>query len=113
MKVLLIEDEFIISMLTEEMLNELGFEVSTSAATLEQGLQCAADGVFDVAVLDINLNGQMSYPIADILVERAIPFIFATGYAAQGIEARYPNTLKLQKPFTLAGLKDVITSAVS
>jgi hypothetical protein len=55
----------------------------------------------------------MSYPIADILVTRAIPFIFASGYAAQGIEARYPHTLKLQKPFTLASLKDVITSAVS
>lgn len=113
MKVLLVEDEFIISMLTEEMLNELGFEVSMSAATLEQGLECAGNGVFDLAVLDVNLNGQMSYPIADILAKRSIPFIFASGYGAQGIDARYTHTLKLQKPFTLAGLKNVITSAVT
>jgi CheY-like chemotaxis protein len=111
-KVLLVEDEFIISMLTEDMLGELGHEVSVSASTLEQGMRFANDGAFDLAVLDINLHGVMSYPIADLLIKRSIPFIFASGYTAQGIDPRYPDVQKLQKPFTLAGLEAVLASAV-
>lgn len=112
MKILLVEDEFIVSMLTEDMLNELGYEVSMTAASLEEGIRLASDGVFDFAVLDVNLNGVMSYPIADLLVKRSIPFVFASGYAPNGIDVRYPGVLKLQKPFTLVGLQTVLTSAV-
>lgn len=112
MKVLLVEDEFIISMLTEDMLNELGHVVSMSAATLEDGLQFAEEGAFDLAVLDVNLNGVTSYPIADVLTERSIPFIFASGYAALGIDGRFPGILKLQKPFTLAGLQNILSRAI-
>lgn len=113
MKVLLVEDEFIISMLTEEMLTELGYEVSMTAATLEQGLRFAGVGSFDLAVLDVNLNGVPSYPIADLLVERAIPFVFASGYALTEIDLRYPGVLKLQKPFTMPGLKNTLTNALA
>lgn len=112
LKVLLVEDEFLISMLTEDMLAELGYEVTMSASTLQQGLEFASDGAFDLAVLDVNLNGFHSYPIADLLAERAIPFIFASGYTAQGIAAPYPEIFKLQKPYTLASLEKVLAQAL-
>lgn len=108
MKVLLVEDEFVISMLTEDMLSELGHEVQFAAATLDQGMEHAINSFFDFAVLDINLHGLTSYPIADILTSRSIPFIFASGYANFGIDAKYSFVTKLQKPYTISRLSDAL-----
>lgn len=91
-------------MLTEDMLSELGHEVRFSAATLDQGMEHATNSFFDFAVLDINLHGLTSYPIADVLTNRAIPFIFASGYANFGIDAKYFSVTKLQKPYTISSL---------
>jgi CheY-like chemotaxis protein len=112
-RVLLVEDEDIIAMLTEEMLSELGYEVTVSAASLEAGLQAVSDGGFDVAVLDINLRGETSFPIADILAERNMPFIFASGYIRQGFEPRFAKVPSLQKPFTMAALSQTLSQALA
>lgn len=79
-RVLLVEDEDLVSMLTEDMLSDLGYDVVASAANLESGIQIATDTSFEVAVLDINLHGKQSYPIAEILRNRQIPFVFVSGY---------------------------------
>lgn len=112
-RVLLVEDENIIAMLTEDMLGDMGFEVGVSAATLSQGLKAASAEKFDFAVLDINLRGELSYPIADILIERGIPFIFASGYVEGGIDPRYRTIPALKKPFNLEGLRRIIFLALA
>jgi DNA-binding response OmpR family regulator len=111
-KVLLVEDEVIVSMLTENMLANLGYEVSLSAASLESGLRAAAEGDFDIAVLDVNLRGKLSFPIADVLAERGVPFVFVSGYSSTGIETRYAQIPALQKPFTADGLELTLSHAL-
>jgi CheY-like chemotaxis protein len=82
------------------------------ASRIEEALELARDAAFDVAVLDVNLAGVQTYPVAAKVKARGIPFIFATGYGA----AEFPNDLAgtptLEKPFRQDGLKDAIAHAV-
>ena len=106
-KVLLVEDEFIVAENTAEMLRELGAEVVGPAARLASGLRIARTEQFDSAVLDINIAGERSDPIAEVLRERGIPYVLATGYgnmAAQG-----PDVPVLDKPYTKLGLQEALT----
>ena len=111
-RVFLVEDEDLVSMLTEDMLADLGYEIAASAANLESGLQAAASEEFEVGVLDINLHGKQSYSIAEILDGRRIPFVFVSGYAAKGIDARFAKVPTLQKPFTATALGKVLAHAL-
>lgn len=107
-KVLLVEDEMLIAMHVEDMLIELGFEIVGPAMRLEQALEIARDGSFDLAVLDVNLANERSFPVADVLRERKIPFLFATGYGLAGLTDDYKGTITLRKPFDSRQLKDAI-----
>jgi CheY-like chemotaxis protein len=107
-RVLVVEDEYLVAMLVEEMLEGLGYEVAQVAATLEAALNAATNASFDVAILDINLNGNPSAPVAEVLTTRGIPFIFATGYGAAGLDNRYVSTPTLQKPFYEDDLKRLL-----
>jgi DNA-binding response OmpR family regulator len=104
LRVLIVEDEMLVAMNIEDMLLDLGHEVAGIASRLAPGLALARDAEIDAAVLDVNLAGEPSFPIADLLEERGVPFIFATGYGLQGIEERYRGRTVLQKPFRLADL---------
>lgn len=104
-RVLLVEDESLVAMLGEDMLLELGCMVDV-AMRLDQGLALARTGDFDLAVLDVNLGKSCSYPIADLLTERGIPFIFATGYGSAGIEPPYRGIPVLQKPYQMRPMAD-------
>jgi CheY-like chemotaxis protein len=97
--VLIVEDEMLVAMNIEDMLLDLGHEVAGIASRLAAALQLAGEASFDAAMLDINLAGENSFPVADLLAERGIPFLFATGYGLQGIEERYRSRPLLQKPF--------------
>jgi CheY-like chemotaxis protein len=112
-RVFLVEDEDLISMLTEDMLADLGYDVAATAADLESGLSAAASDSFDVAVLDINLHGSASYPIAEVLEGRGIPFVFVSGYIGKGIDPRFIAAPTLQKPFTAEALGAVLERASS
>src|SRR3979409_764310 len=79
-RVLVVEDELMIRMLLEDMLGELGYTVTAEAARLEEALGSAKNADFALAILDVNLNGQPISPVADALVARGTPFVFATGY---------------------------------
>lgn len=79
-RVLLVEDEAMVAMATEDMLTDMGATVVGPATTLEAGLELANNHHIDVAILDVNLNGRMSFPIADRLRDRGVPFMFVTGY---------------------------------
>jgi CheY-like chemotaxis protein len=97
--VLIVEDEAMVAMLLEELLLELGCHAVDVAARVDTALALIAAKVFDVVVLDVNLEGEVSYPIADELERRKVPFLFATGYGAQAIPVKHRLKTVLQKPF--------------
>jgi CheY-like chemotaxis protein len=91
------------------MVKELGVEQVETAGKLEAAVAIARSGSFDAAIIDVNLNGVLTYPVADILRERSIPFAFTTGYGRNGIEAAYCEVPVLQKPFSRDQLQAVVS----
>ena len=79
-RVLVVEDEMIVAWLLEDMLADFGCTIVGPAARIDQALAMIKAEALDAAVLDVNLNGQQSYPLADALVTRGVPFVFSTGY---------------------------------
>ena len=98
-RVLIVEDEMLVSMLLEDMLEELGYQPVGPAARLDRALEKASDAAIEAAILDVNLNGQTSFSVANVLRRRGIPFIFVTGYDASVSSEHFQNTPVLQKPF--------------
>lgn len=103
-RVLIVEDEPLVGIMLEDMLHELGVHVAATATALDEALLLADDPDFDAAVLDVNLAGAGSYPVADKLRERGIPFVFATGYDSRVLAENYQADPLIHKPYTL---KDV------
>jgi CheY-like chemotaxis protein len=108
LRVLIVEDEMLLAMNIEDMLLDQGHEVAGIASRLGPALALARDGAFDVAMLDVNLAGDRSFPVADLLIERGIPFLFATGYGLDGIDEKYRDRPVIQKPFRAADLAALI-----
>ena len=98
-RVLVVEDEALVSMLVEEYLDELGCEVVGVASRLEDALEKARALALDAAVLDVNLAGRLSYPVAELLRARGVPFVFATGYGLSGLPDELRGAPVLAKPF--------------
>jgi CheY-like chemotaxis protein len=109
-RVLVVEDEVLVAMLVEEMLERLGYEVAAISSHLDEALQLARTAAFDIAILDINLNGKQSFPVADTLRERGLPFVFATGYGGRALESTYTGVPVLQKPFNLDDFRRTISA---
>jgi CheY-like chemotaxis protein len=103
-RVLVVEDEAMAAMLLEETLGSLGCQVVGVAARLDVAQQQAQTAVIDVATLDVNLAGQMSYPVAIILRSRNIPFVFATGYRSIALPTEFKDAVVLAKPYSEAQL---------
>lgn len=110
-RALVVEDEMLVAMLLEEMLVELGFELAALSTHLEEALQLARTAAFDIALLDINLNGRQSFPVADEIRARGLPFLFATGYGSRIVGAPYRDVPILQKPFSLDELRAALAQA--
>ncbi|WP_449410620.1 response regulator [Methylobacterium komagatae] len=106
-RVLLVEDESLVAMMVEDMLVDLGCEV-VMAMRLDKGVALARTETFDVAVLDVNLGEGRSYPVADILLARCTPFLFATGYGSAGLEPAYRSVPVLQKPYHVEPLEHLM-----
>jgi CheY-like chemotaxis protein len=106
-----VEDEVLVGMLIEEMLHELGYELAALSTRLEPAVALARTAAFDIALLDINLNGLHSFPVADAVRARGLPFLFATGYGSRILPAAYRDAPILQKPFSLAQLKGALQRA--
>lgn len=99
LRVLVIEDEGLIMMLLEEHLADLGCHVAATASRLDDAMVQARSAPINMAILDVNLAGKLSYPVAMLLIERGIPFIFATGYGAPALPAEMAHIPVLAKPF--------------
>ena len=98
-RVLVVEDEITIAMLIEDMVGELAYEVAAVVPRLEDAMRLLDSDSFDLAMLDVHLNGKTVYPFAAALEERDIPFLFATAYGPRGIPEEFQDRPVLQKPF--------------
>ena len=98
-RVLLVEDEAVIAFAVEDMLGELGCAVVGPAFRLDEAIELARAEAIEVAILDVNLNDQRSYAVADELARRGVPFLFATGYAEAGVQWDGKEVPLLAKPY--------------
>src|SRR4029077_20709875 len=108
MRLLVVEDGLLVSMLIEEILGELGATVTGPYGRLADGLAGAKAAPFDGAILDLNLAGESADPLADLLLARGVPFVFITGYQRRSTDRRYANVPVLQKPIDAAALESVL-----
>jgi len=108
LRVLVVEDEMMVSMLIEDMLIDLGCTVIGPAARLNEALALANEVEIDCAVLDVNLGGEPIFPLADVLRDKGVRFAFATGYGDAGVRENDQTSPVLQKPFRECDLAKVL-----
>lgn len=104
LRVLIVEDEAMLASLLEDYLTDLGCEVIGPALHMKDAIQLAREAAIDGATLDVNIVGEKVYPVADILTERGIPFVFITGYGAAGLRECDRGLPVVQKPHFLETL---------
>jgi CheY-like chemotaxis protein len=92
----------------EDALQDLGLVVIGIVSRLDAALEIAKSADFDAAILDVNIRGGTSYEVADILIARKIPFIFASGYGEWSFEERHRNCPRLSKPYGTAELEESV-----
>jgi CheY-like chemotaxis protein len=112
-RVLIIEDEALVMMLLEDTLTDAGCEIAGAASRIEEALEKARSLAFDVAVLDVNLNGRQTFDVARCIAQRGIPFVFATGYGAASLLADFQGVPILQKPFQQEDLEAALCLALA
>nr|WP_294506487.1 response regulator [uncultured Rhodopila sp.] len=110
LSILVVDDEAMIVMLLEDMLADLGCTVAGSAGSVAQSLAVIdrARQTLDGAFLDINLRGELVYPVADELKARGVPFVFVTGNAVHGIDPGYAGVPALSKPFGARAIEQAV-----
>jgi CheY-like chemotaxis protein len=111
-RVLVVEDEYFVAILIEEILESAGCIVTGPFPRLPEALDAVDHEDYDVAVLDINLAGERIDPVADALAERNVPFLFVTGYGANGLPSEYAQRPHVCKPFRMGDLLCTLSSVV-
>jgi CheY-like chemotaxis protein len=112
-RVLIVEDDVMIRMLIEDMLGDLGFAVAAEASKVHEALAAVNSTAFDVAILDVNLSGETTGPVAEALAARGTPFVFATGYGEHGLPDQFRDRPLLKKPFQIESLKRMLETALA
>lgn len=112
-RVLLVEDQMIVALQIEDMLRAAGCEVVGPVGTLHAAITLAHEEALDMALLDINLDGEKVYPAAEELQARGIPFIFATGYGESTLPEKWRDQPRLSKPFRREQLEQFLRSIAS
>ena len=115
LRLLIVEDETLVAMAIESLLTDLGCLVVGSAASVSGGLAIADDDAvqLDAAVLDVNLDGEKVYPLAQRLTALGIPFIFSTAYAASSIDPEFSDVPLLAKPYESPMLAATLQTALA
>jgi CheY-like chemotaxis protein len=108
-RVLVVEDEMLVLIMIEDMLADLGCQSVTSAATVDKALALIDAQAFDVALLDMNLNGNDSHAVAEVLSARGVPFVYSTGNTGQSLRDGYSDRPVLKKPFKYEELAAILT----
>lgn len=112
MRILIVEDEFLIAMDLEDILTTLGHAIAGVASRIDAAKNMAFECEMDFAILDLSLDGVSSIPVSDILRKRGIPFMFASGYGNSGLEGDYRDEVVVNKPFGLDEIAAGITEAL-
>lgn len=97
-RVLIVEDEAMVVMMLEDLLDQHGYDVAAAAPTVEAAAAVAGEAALDLAILDVNVRGEMTFPVADLLVRRGVPFIISSGYGAEALPPRFRDAPFLGKP---------------
>jgi CheY-like chemotaxis protein len=108
-RVLVVEDEMLVLMMIEDMLADLGCESVITAATVDKALALIDAQFFDAAMLDMNLNGNQSHSVAEVLAARGVPFVYSTGNSGHDMGDDYPDRPVLKKPFKQEDLVAILT----
>lgn len=108
LRFMIVDDEMIIALNLESMLEDLGHTVVETVSRVERGLEVAKTSDIDMAILDINVRGVLSFPIAAILRNRSLPFIFSSGYGERGLIDGFRDELVLTKPYDTEGLRRIL-----
>jgi CheY-like chemotaxis protein len=111
LRVLIAEDEYLIALMLQQMLEDLGCQIVGAAENVDAAIGLARTVEADVAILDVNLGGQSIYPVADILSSRRVPIIFATGYGQQGLTEAYRRHTILPKPYDVSAVCGALRTA--
>jgi DNA-binding response OmpR family regulator len=107
-RILVVEDEMLIGMLLEDMLTDLGHEVASIVPRLKDAMAAVDRETYDLAILDVHLHGESAFPVAEALIAKNVPFVFATGYGERGLPETYRGRPVLQKPFAKDDLERVL-----
>jgi len=111
-RVLLLEHDSLINLSTTEIIEEMGCTVS-SFMRLNEGITAAKEELPDVAVLDVNIGGQLSYELADLLHEQKVPIVFLTGYDSPAVEGRWRDRPVCRKPCDSRELRALLIKALA
>ncbi len=98
-RVLIVEDEYLVAQLIEEFLEDCGCSVIGPCGSVASALVAVETDTFDLAVLDVNLRGEKVYPVAELLAERHIPFLFLSGYGEEAVPPDHSDWKVCSKPF--------------
>jgi CheY-like chemotaxis protein len=112
-RILVVEDEALVAMLIESLLEEYGCCVVGPCSTVAKALTVAHSETFDLAVLDVNLRGEKVYPVAELLAERHIPFLFLSGYGEEAIPPGHSDWKVCTKPFRSNDLIKMLSVAIA
>ena len=109
--ILIVEDEPLIAMMLEDFLDSLGHKVAATCDTVADALARVAQGGFDIAIIDVNLNGEQVWPVADRLAAQGVPYILATGGHIEPPPPQHAGAPVLSKPFTLDAIEPALAEA--
>ena len=113
-RVLVVEDEMMVLMTIEDMLADLGCTMVCVASTVGAALKLLSETArFDMAMLDVNLGKETSYPVADALVVCGTPFLFSTGYGESRVDARFGGRPVIKKPYGDADFRSAVTQLMA
>jgi len=112
LRVLIVEDEFLLALSLEDDLVSAGCVTIGPFANLADATEATRREDFDLAILDVNLNGEVIYPLADELQSRAKPFVLLTGYGAESLPPHFRHLPRLPKPYDFASLLKEIGRAL-
>jgi CheY-like chemotaxis protein len=112
-RLLVVEDEALVLMMIEDMLADLGCSSVSTAGTVESAIALIDGQIFDFAMLDMNLNGDSSYPVAEVLAARDVAFIYCTANTSLDMKDGYLDRPVLQKPFKFEQLAALLSREIS